>query len=56
MSEDDRDYFEQRAEREIALAQSADHSRVVQVHYELASAYLDRVHGEQPKGGGGLSG
>jgi hypothetical protein len=39
-------YFEQRAEAEIEMAQRADHVRVVQAHYELASAYLDRIHGE----------
>ena len=30
------------------------HGRVVQAHYELASAYLDRIHGEEPKSEGGL--
>lgn len=54
MSSEEREYFERRAEAEIALAQSAQHRRVVQAHYELASAYLDRVHGETPKSTGGL--
>lgn len=44
MSPDDADYFQRRAEAEIELAQSARHQRVVQAHYELASAYLDRIH------------
>jgi hypothetical protein len=42
-------YFLRRAEDEIALAQAAEHRSVVQAHYELASAYLDRIHGEMPK-------
>ena len=46
MSMDDLDYFQRRAEAEIELAQRAQHRRVVQAHYELASAYLDRIHGE----------
>ena len=46
MPPDDRDYFQRRAEAEIELAQRAQHRRVVQAHYELASAYLDRIHGE----------
>lgn len=37
-------YLEHRAEQEIRLAQSARDSRVVQVHYQLAMAYLDRIH------------
>jgi hypothetical protein len=54
MSHEDQDYFERRAEDEIRLAQQADHQKVVQAHYELASAYLDRLHGETPKSGGGF--
>jgi hypothetical protein len=45
----DTDYFQLRAEQEIALAQQANHFRAVQAHYELASAYLDRIHGDVPK-------
>lgn len=48
MSPDDQAYFERRAEAEIALAQAARHARVVKAHYELASAYLDRIHGDSP--------
>ena len=54
MSHEDQDYLERRAEAEIRLAQQAKHQRVVQAHYELASAYLDRLHGETPKSSGGL--
>jgi hypothetical protein len=54
MSHEDQDYFERRAEDEIRLAQQADHQKVVQAHYELASAYLDRLHGETPKSDGGF--
>ena len=46
MATEDRDYFEKRAEAEIALAQRATHSSVVRAHYELASAYLDLIYGE----------
>ena len=54
MSQEEREYFERRAEAELELAQAAAHDRVVQAHYELASAYLDRVHGDEPKSEGGL--
>jgi len=54
MSHEEREYFERRAEAEIELARSAQHRRAVQAHYELASAYLDRIHGDSPKSSGGL--
>lgn len=54
MSQEEREYFERRAEAELALAQRAENRRAVQAHYELASAYLDRIHGEEPKSEGGL--
>jgi hypothetical protein len=54
MSQDDLLYYERRAEAEIAAAQQARHQAVVQAHYELASAYLDRIHGNEPKSSGGL--
>jgi hypothetical protein len=44
MSQDDREYFERRAEMEIELAAKATHGNVVRAHYELACAYLDKVH------------
>lgn len=44
-------YFQQRAEDEIELAQRATHRRAVQAHYRLASAYLDRIHGDHPSSG-----
>ena len=56
MSSEEREYFERRAEAEIKLAQAARHRRVVQAHYDLASAYLDRVHGDTPRSEGGLFG
>jgi hypothetical protein len=46
---DDRDYFERRAETEIKLAQRATHARAVSAHYQMASAYLDRIHGDTPR-------
>ena len=48
MSGDDVAYFQRRAEFEINLAQRASHARAVQAHYQLASAYLDRIHGDTP--------
>ena len=51
MSPDELAYFESRAEAEIALAQQAGHARAVRAHYELAAAYLDRIHGDEPKAG-----
>jgi hypothetical protein len=47
MSCDDVEYFERRAEAELELARAASHRKVVQAHYELASAYLDRIHGAE---------
>jgi hypothetical protein len=48
MSPEEMSYYESRAEAEIALAQQARHAHVVRAHYELAAAYLDRVHGDTP--------
>ena len=56
MSHEEREYLERRAEAELALAQAAEHGRAVQAHYELASAYLDRIHGDEPRSEGGLFG
>ena len=39
------DYFYERAETELKLAQSAEHPAVVKAHYLLAGYYLDRVYG-----------
>jgi hypothetical protein len=49
MSHEDVSYYQRRAEEEIELAQQARHFRVVQAHYQLASAYLDRIHGDLPQ-------
>ena len=56
MSVEEAEYFERRAEAEVILAQQATDGRVVRAHYELAAAYLDRVHGDSPKSSGGLFG
>jgi hypothetical protein len=53
MSREEADYYERRAEAELALAQQARHRRAVQAHYELATAYLDRLHGAEPRSEGG---
>jgi hypothetical protein len=54
MSHEELDYWERRAEAEIAAAQEAAHQAAVRAHYELASAYLDRIHGDAPRSTGGL--
>jgi hypothetical protein len=51
MSREEIIYFQSRAEAEIEMAQRAQHARAVRVHYQLASVYLDRIHGETPKAG-----
>ena len=54
MSQEEQEYYERRAEAELELAQAAAHRQAVQAHYELASAYLDRIHGDEPRSEGGL--
>jgi hypothetical protein len=54
MSTSDVNYYQMRAEAEIELARRARHRRAVQAHYELASAYLDRIHGDSPRSTGGI--
>jgi hypothetical protein len=51
MPREEMDYYQLRAEAEIELAQRASHSKAVQAHYQLASAYLDMIHGETPNAG-----
>lgn len=46
MPPEDVDYLEQRAEAQLELAQTATDPRAVQAHYDLATAYLERIHGE----------
>jgi hypothetical protein len=47
MAADELSYYEQRAQAELELAQHATHAGAVQAHYEMATAYLDRIHGEE---------
>jgi hypothetical protein len=51
MSREEVDYYQRRAEAEIELAQQASCAQAVQVHYQLAAAYLDRIHGDSPDAG-----
>jgi hypothetical protein len=46
MSSDEQEYYERRAEAEIELARQSTNGRAVQAHYELASAYLDKIYGQ----------
>jgi len=48
MSHDDVNYYEKRAEAEIELARQSENSQAVQAHYQLATAYLDKIYGEAP--------
>lgn len=45
MSREEIEYFQQRAELQIELAQRAENPSAVKAHYQLASAYLDRIDG-----------
>jgi len=47
MSHEDVNYYERRAEAEIQLAQRAGTPQAVQAHYQLATAYLDKIYGEE---------
>lgn len=42
---DDSAYLYARAEVELDMAQRAAHPAAVSAHYQLANAYLDRIHG-----------
>lgn len=50
MGESDRDYYYQRAESELALAQQSTNQEAVKAHYELAGYYLDLVYGDAGQG------
>ena len=52
MRHDDVDYYQRRAEQEIELARHAQDNRAVQAHYELASAYLDRLYPDEQESAG----
>lgn len=47
LSDEDKAYFQRRAEAEIALAQAAEHESAVRSHYLLAGYYLDLAHYER---------
>lgn len=49
MTEEDKHYFERRAEDEIAMACNSIQTAAVQAHYVLACAYLDRIY-NSPEG------
>jgi hypothetical protein len=46
MSHEDVNYYERRAEAEIELAQRSESREAVQAHYQLATAYLEKIYGE----------
>lgn len=48
MPREEMEYYQSRAEAEIELARQASHGKAVQAHYQLASAYLDLIHGDTP--------
>ena len=45
MSDEDRTYFYQRAEQELAQAVASPSAQLVSFHYQLAGLHLDRVYG-----------
>ena len=47
MAADAVNYLEKRAEAELELAQRATHACAVRAHYEMATAYLDRIHQDE---------
>ena len=47
MTADNLDYFQQRAEAELELAQSAEHANAVRAHNVMAGHYLDLVHNDE---------
>ena len=47
MLQDDLTYYRRRAEVELEQAQRAEDPGVVKAHYDMASAYLDRVAGSE---------
>lgn len=47
MSQDDDRYFERRAEQEIEAAQNASDPRIVEVHYRMATEYLERLYPDE---------
>ena len=44
MTDDDRTYYQERAEREMELARQARHPEAARAHSVLAGHYLDMVH------------
>ncbi|MFG6283803.1 hypothetical protein [Sphingomonas sp. S6] len=46
---DDSNYFYDRAETELELAQRATHPLAVRAHYIIANHYLDRCYGGPPE-------
>ncbi|WP_294216125.1 hypothetical protein [uncultured Sphingomonas sp.] len=46
---DDSNYFYDRAETELELAQRATHPLAVRAHYIIANHYLDRCYGSPAK-------
>ena len=48
MVEDDRSYYQHRAEIEVERAQRATVPSVVQAHYRLAEAYFDKLAAGEP--------
>jgi hypothetical protein len=44
---DDAEYFERRAQEELALAQRSSNPAVVRAHFLLAGLYLDRLHSHE---------
>ena len=48
MHDDERSYFEERAEAELEAAKKAGHPDAARAHYHLAGYYLDRAFNPDP--------
>jgi hypothetical protein len=48
MFEDDRSYYQRRAEVELGRAQESRLHSVMRVHYQLAEAYLEKIASTEP--------
>lgn len=48
----DNDYLARRAEEEAVLAMQSTNPAAVAAHYQLSTAYLERLHAQEPANDG----
>jgi hypothetical protein len=56
LDDEDRIYYQRRAEAEVEKAREARHPAAVSSHYRLAEAYLEKAGGDEARGRSGPSG